>query len=195
MHIWGLGINACTRDKTPKQPPPLPPPINPLWNNGDRLRPFIRLYKSRIFKRLRSPGIDSKVNSASLCSLAGRYDNPIPVRFLAPIDCLKIPAQFSEQVQVGKTCYCACTVCCDMHNSLYSGQDKLTWWHWWHFHCCSSSCHCFPYRPGGRLDRPGGRRDRPGVRLGSPDRLFLLHPSSFQPRKVFESIRTIRFTQ
>ncbi len=31
-------------------------------------------------------------NSASLCSLAGRYDNPIPTRFLAPIECLKIPA-------------------------------------------------------------------------------------------------------
>ncbi len=29
---------------------------------------------------------------ASLCSLAGRYDNPIPTRFLAPIDCLKILA-------------------------------------------------------------------------------------------------------
>ncbi len=32
------------------------------------------------------------MNSASLCSLVGRYDNPIPTRFLAPIDCLKIPA-------------------------------------------------------------------------------------------------------
>jgi hypothetical protein len=32
-------------------------------------------------------------NSARLCSLAGRYDNPIPTRFLAPIDCLKISAQ------------------------------------------------------------------------------------------------------
>ncbi len=30
--------------------------------------------------------------SASLCSLAGRYDNPIPTRFLARIDCSKIPA-------------------------------------------------------------------------------------------------------
>ncbi len=29
------------------------------------------------------------MNSASLCSLAGRYDNPIPTWFLAPIDCLK----------------------------------------------------------------------------------------------------------
>ncbi len=33
------------------------------------------------------------MNSASLCSPAGRDDNPIPTRFLAPLDCLKIPAQ------------------------------------------------------------------------------------------------------
>jgi hypothetical protein len=39
--------------------------------------------RARISKRLRSPGIDS----ASLCSLAGRYGNPIPTRYLAPIDC------------------------------------------------------------------------------------------------------------
>jgi hypothetical protein len=32
-------------------------------------------------------------DSASLCSLAGRYDNPIPTQFLAPIDCSKIPAR------------------------------------------------------------------------------------------------------
>jgi hypothetical protein len=32
------------------------------------------------------------MNSASPCSLEGRYDNPIPTRFLAPIYCLKIPA-------------------------------------------------------------------------------------------------------
>jgi hypothetical protein len=31
-------------------------------------------------------------NFARLCSLAGRYDNPIPPRFLALTDCLKIPA-------------------------------------------------------------------------------------------------------
>ncbi len=31
------------------------------------------------------------MNSASLFSLAGRYDNPIPTRCLAPIDFLKIP--------------------------------------------------------------------------------------------------------
>jgi hypothetical protein len=31
-------------------------------------------------------------NEFRLSSLAGRYDNPIPTRFLAPIDCLKTPA-------------------------------------------------------------------------------------------------------
>jgi hypothetical protein len=36
------------------------------------------------------------INSANLCSLADRYDNPIPTRFLAPIDCFKIPAQGVE---------------------------------------------------------------------------------------------------
>jgi hypothetical protein len=36
------------------------------------------------------------MNSASLCSLAGRYANPLPPRFLAPIDSLKIPAQTSR---------------------------------------------------------------------------------------------------
>jgi hypothetical protein len=32
------------------------------------------------------------MNSANLCSLAGRYDTPLPTRFIAPIDCLKISA-------------------------------------------------------------------------------------------------------
>jgi hypothetical protein len=33
------------------------------------------------------------IDSASLCSLAGRYGNPTPTRFLAPVDLLRIPAQ------------------------------------------------------------------------------------------------------
>ncbi len=37
------------------------------------------------------------IDSASLCSLAGRNDNPIPSRFLALIDCSKIPAQISVE--------------------------------------------------------------------------------------------------
>ncbi len=35
------------------------------------------------------------INSSSLWSPAGRYHNPVPTQFLAPIDCLKIPAQVS----------------------------------------------------------------------------------------------------
>ncbi len=37
-------------------------------------------------------GQEPSCRTASLCGLAGRYDNPIPTLFLAPIDCLKIPA-------------------------------------------------------------------------------------------------------
>ncbi len=49
---------------------------------------------ARIFKLLKSPRIDPK---EPIHSLAGRYDNPIPSRFLAPIDCLQIPAQISDR--------------------------------------------------------------------------------------------------
>jgi hypothetical protein len=61
------------------------------WISWDRLLGFLNVYKlrARIFKLLRSPGIDS----ACLCSLAGRYDNPIHTRFPSPMDCSKIPAQ------------------------------------------------------------------------------------------------------
>jgi hypothetical protein len=38
------------------------------------------------------------MNSAGLCSLAGRYDNPIPPWFLAPIDSLKIPALYNNPI-------------------------------------------------------------------------------------------------
>jgi hypothetical protein len=49
------------------------------------------------------------MNSASLCSLAGRYANPIPPSFLARIDFLKIPAQSSTKQ------------CCELL-SKYNGQ-------------------------------------------------------------------------
>ncbi len=53
--------------------------------------------RARIFKTFMEPRNRSQwMNSTSLCSLAGRYDNPIPTRFLAPIDCLKIPALSSK---------------------------------------------------------------------------------------------------
>ncbi len=67
---------------------------------------------------LRSPGIDSQAagpkpvflnvykaqesiprnDSTSLCSLAGRYDKPIPTRCLDHIDGLKIPAQYDNPI-------------------------------------------------------------------------------------------------
>ncbi len=45
--------------------------------------------------RIPDPGSGSATLSASLCSQAGRcsrYDNPLPIQFLAPIDCFKLPA-------------------------------------------------------------------------------------------------------
>ncbi len=50
--------------------------------------------RARSFKHFRSPGNRFQIiNSASLCSLAGRYDNPVPTLFLALMERLKIPAQ------------------------------------------------------------------------------------------------------
>ncbi len=34
------------------------------------------------------------IDSASIFSLSGRFDNPIPARFLTPIECSKIPALY-----------------------------------------------------------------------------------------------------
>ncbi len=47
------------------------------------------------------------MNSSSLCSLPGRYDNPIPPRFLAPIDSLKIPALRLSLVSWLASRYCS----------------------------------------------------------------------------------------
>ncbi len=61
---------------------------------------LVRKCLYRVYTRVQSPNFlifkEPKncirgINSASLCSLEGQYDNPIPSRFLAPIDCLKIP--------------------------------------------------------------------------------------------------------
>jgi hypothetical protein len=43
-------------------------------------------------KLLWSPGIDSKELILPAHALAGLYSNPIPARFLAPLDCSKVPA-------------------------------------------------------------------------------------------------------
>jgi hypothetical protein len=75
------------------------------WHFTQLLHTFMLLHpdtpptnvnKGRIFKLLRSPRIDSEEpippGCVALCSLADRYDNTIPTRFLFYIDCLKIPA-------------------------------------------------------------------------------------------------------
>ncbi len=50
-----------------------------------------------IFKLLWSPEIDSKeIDSASLCNLTGRHENPSPTWFLVPIYCSKISAQHRQ---------------------------------------------------------------------------------------------------
>ncbi len=54
---------------------------------------------ARIFKLLRSPGIDSnKPIPPAYVTLARRCNNPIPTWFLAPIECLKIPALMAQPI-------------------------------------------------------------------------------------------------
>ncbi len=48
------------------------------------------------------------MNSASPCSLAGRYDIPLPPRFLAPIEFLKIPAL--PRIRLKKPAILACWI-------------------------------------------------------------------------------------
>ncbi len=70
---------------------PSPPP--------SQHRPYLTLtlsspvYQSPNFAPFKEPKNRFQgTNSARLCSLADRCHNPFPTRFLAPIDCLKIPA-------------------------------------------------------------------------------------------------------
>ncbi len=63
------------------------------FHGHDHASSGCRFQRARFFKLLRSPGIDFKgINSINLCSLAGLSYSPIPTQFLAPIDCVKIPA-------------------------------------------------------------------------------------------------------
>ncbi len=68
------------------------------------------------------------INSASPCSLAGRYDNPIPPRFLAPTDFLKFPAQGSvlkpvEHIAVKKSSTWAVT---EEYYTLIKNKNKFS---------------------------------------------------------------------
>jgi hypothetical protein len=63
------------------------------WAEGGRTAAQSPYFLTFMEPRNRFQGM----NSASLCSLAGRHDNPIPPRFLAHIDSLKIPAQLTDE--------------------------------------------------------------------------------------------------
>jgi hypothetical protein len=52
----------------------------------------VKLTEAVILKLLWSPGIDSKELIPPAYALEGLYNNPIPARFLAPLDCSKVPA-------------------------------------------------------------------------------------------------------
>ncbi len=58
---------------------------------------FLNFYKSL---KIWSAGIDA----ANLCGLAGRCDNPIPTRFLAPMDCSTVPAQYMYMIEAPTFC-------------------------------------------------------------------------------------------
>ncbi len=51
-------------------------------------------YRARILKLLRSPGIDSKASiPPAYVAWRASTRSPIPTRFLATVDCLKLPTQ------------------------------------------------------------------------------------------------------
>ncbi len=72
-----------------------------------RLRsPGIDSAREGIFKLLRNPWIDSKESvPPDDVAWRGRYDNPIPTRFPASIDCSIIRAQFSSITVWSRNCF------------------------------------------------------------------------------------------
>jgi hypothetical protein len=105
MGILQMLSNICLVKRLKALPSyPLPPPyhypytLSPMYylvfSSLFLSISFFTISWAGIFKPLWSPGIDAKASipPAYLCSMAGRYENPIPPRCLAPIDFLKIPA-------------------------------------------------------------------------------------------------------
>ncbi len=76
------------------------------------------------FKLSRSPGIDSKESKppAYLAWRAVLYGNPIPTRFLAPIDCSKIPALIRILIRALE--YESGSGSCSFHQWLSRFQQK-----------------------------------------------------------------------
>jgi hypothetical protein len=76
-----------------------------VWREEGAVTPalsvFLTIRQSPNFKTFKEPmNRFQGISSASLYSLVGRYDNPILTRFLAPIECLKIPALGFQQTSL-----------------------------------------------------------------------------------------------
>ena len=113
------------------------------------------------------------MNSASLCSLAGRYENPIPPQCLAPIDFLKIPALSPLSVVMEQVTPQQCPL-----NVIYIRVLRG--------HCSTYSMHAgiyflfifLPASCAGILEQSMGARNRVGIGLSHrPARLHRLAES------------------
>jgi hypothetical protein len=87
---------SILRHKVSSHPSPPDPPLSFWWIIRETLVSIRRycwgwkavpIFLNVYGARNRFQGM----NSGSLCSLAGRYDSPIPPQFLAPIGSSKIP--------------------------------------------------------------------------------------------------------
>ncbi len=70
----------------------------PLLAAGLAVSGLSRQLRARIFKRAQ----ESISRAVAGGRAGGRYDNPMPTQFLAPIDCLKIPALSNELTELGQ---------------------------------------------------------------------------------------------
>jgi hypothetical protein len=68
--------------------------LNAACVSADFVTVFVTVEQCWNFRTI-SGGLGTELSywAASICILAGRYDNLVPTRFLAPIDCYKIPAE------------------------------------------------------------------------------------------------------
>jgi hypothetical protein len=81
----------------------LPPPVTCIRKGNTVLEEDLTFYMSSHLVHLPQKRTLTKILTVVSCFCrtfrhpvsVGRYDNPFPIRFLAPIDCLKIPALFA----------------------------------------------------------------------------------------------------
>ncbi len=115
---------------------------NAAWEKGHCGREFSQ--RAQICKLLWCPGIDSwggifkllgkqfqGIDSVSLCSLAGWYDNSIPTRFLVLIDCSKITALgFLKFYKFGLRDNNVVMYSTSIYSKCYARKLKIKLCHW-----------------------------------------------------------------